>query len=221
MAPLPFTATAEFPSHGTPSATGHDGGPGFQGLGELERFVREGGVLITLHQATRLAAETGIARELSPLAAGGLQHPGSVVRAKVRRRDHPILYGYPDTTHLFRGNGPLYTVARRDRRMIVLQYGTEPLPDERADAKPGPMLGSNRQRLLELPRTPGDAAPGTLRARGWCAGLRRSWTGSGVRRPGRTGTRRRVHLQSAASVPEPPRIRHGLEHDRSSWNDLR
>jgi hypothetical protein len=140
--PLPYTATTQFPSHGTPSATSDmTGGPGFQGLGELERFVREGGVLITLHQATRLAAETGIARELSPLAASGLSHPGSVVRAKVRRRDHPILYGYPDTTHLFRGNGPLYTVERRDRSMMLLQYGTELLPDERADAKPGPMLG--------------------------------------------------------------------------------
>ncbi len=140
--PLPYTATADFPAHGTPSATADmTGGPGFQGMGELERFVREGGALITLHQATRLAAETGIARELSPLAASGLSHPGSVVRAKVRRRDHPILYGYPDTTHLFRGNGPLYSVERRDRRMIVLQYGTELLPDERADAKPGPMLG--------------------------------------------------------------------------------
>ncbi|MGH7537420.1 MAG: M14 family zinc carboxypeptidase, partial [Gemmatimonadales bacterium] len=140
--PLPFTATRDFPSHGTPSSTPDmTGGPGFLGMAELERFVRDGGVLIALHQGTRLAAETGIARELSVLSAGSLFHPGSVVRVKARRRDHPILYGYPDTTHVLRGNGPLYSVARRDRGMIVLQYGTEALPDERADAKPGPMFG--------------------------------------------------------------------------------
>lgn len=140
--PLPYTATAAFPSHGTPSATADmTGGPGFQGMAQLERFVAEGGVVITLREATRLVAETGIARALSPLGTGGLFHPGSVVRAKARRPDHPVLYGYPETTHVFRGNGALYEVARRDRGMMVLQYGIEPLPDERADARPEPMLG--------------------------------------------------------------------------------
>ncbi len=140
--PLPYTATAEFPAHGSPSATDDmTGGPGWQGMAELERFVRDGGVLITLRNATRLAAESGIAGALSPLTASSLFHPGSVVRVKARRPDHPILYGFSDTTHVFRGNGALFQVARRDRRMMVLQYGTEPLADERADARGEPMMG--------------------------------------------------------------------------------
>jgi hypothetical protein len=140
--PLPYTATPEFPSHGSPSATADmTGGPGFAGLAELQRFVDEGGMLITLRNATRLAAETGIARALSPLAAGSLFHPGSVVRVKARRRDHPLLYGYPEVTHVFRGIGPLYGVERRDRGLMVLQYGTEPTAEERADARPATGLG--------------------------------------------------------------------------------
>jgi hypothetical protein len=154
--PLPYTATTDFPSHGTPSATNDmTGGPGFVGLAELQRFVDEGGVLVTLRNATRLAAETGISRALSPLAAGSLFHPGSVVRVKARRPGHPLLYGYPEVTHVFRGNGPLYEVERRDRWMMVLQYGTEQLPDERADARPSAGFG------LEAPASPppGDTTP--------------------------------------------------------------
>jgi len=139
--PMPYTQTADFPSHGTPDATEDiTGGPGFEGFAELIRFVEEGGVLVTLENATRMVAETGIARPLSPYSASGLFHPGSVVRAKSRRKDHPILYGFPETFHIFRGNAPLYQVARRDRSMMVLQYGTKPLSDE-VERDVGPMLG--------------------------------------------------------------------------------
>jgi hypothetical protein len=135
--PVPFTATADFPAHGTPSATPDmTGGPGFLGMAELQRFVDEGGVLITLRNATRLAAETGIARALQIAPAGSLFHPGSVVRVKARRPNHPLLYGYPEITHVFRGIGPLFDVERRDRDMIVLQYGTELPAEEKADQRP-------------------------------------------------------------------------------------
>jgi hypothetical protein len=162
--PLPYTTTADHPSHGTPSATADmTGGPGFAGLSELQRFVQQGGVLVTLRNATRLAAETGIARELSPLGTGALFHPGSVVRAKARRPGHPLLYGYPETTHVFRGNGPLYEVDRRDRGMVVLQYGTELPADERAAAR------RDGEGGLGLPQP---AASGADSARGGSGGSR-------------------------------------------------
>ncbi len=130
--PLPYTATTEFPSHGTPLASPDiTGGPGFDGLANLERFLDGGGTVITLGNAGRMVAETGIARELSPYSATGLFHPGSIVRAKIRRTSSPIMYGYPDTLHLFRGNLPLWQTARRNRQSIVLQYGTGTLADER------------------------------------------------------------------------------------------
>jgi hypothetical protein len=130
--PIPYTATAEFPSHGTPSSTPDmTGGPGFAGLGELEKFLDEGGTVIAMGNAVRFVTETGLIRELTPHNAAGLFHPTSVVRAKARRPDHPILYGYPEVMHLLRGNGPLWRTAQRDRHTIVLQYGMQPLPDER------------------------------------------------------------------------------------------
>ena len=52
------------------------------------------------------------------------------MRVMARRSNHPIWYGYPDTTNVFRGNGPLFQVNRRDRGMIVAQFGTRTPRDE-------------------------------------------------------------------------------------------
>jgi hypothetical protein len=130
--PLPFTKTPEFASHGSPSSTNDmTGGPGFLGIAEVERFLDGGGTLITIENATRLATETGLIRELQSFEAQGLFHPGSIVTVKARRPHHPVLYGFPETTHAFRGNAPLWRTQRRDRGLMVLQYGTELLADER------------------------------------------------------------------------------------------
>ena len=139
--PMPYTRTDEYPSHGSPDSTDDmTGGPGFEGLANLQTFVQSGGTLITVEGANALVAESGIARPLAPQSSGNLFHPGSVVRAKARRSDHPVLYGYPETFQIFRGNAPLYRVAKRDRSMMLLQYGTRPLADEREEDE-GPYLG--------------------------------------------------------------------------------
>ena len=119
---------------------------GFEGLAELQRFAEEGGTIVTLGNSTRLAGGTGLARTLSEQTTRTLFHPGSVVRARARQAKSPILYGYPETFTIFRGNGPLFSVATRDSSMVVLQYGTrrpEPTRDE------GEMLG--------IPATPAAA----------------------------------------------------------------
>ena len=142
LGPMPFTKTSEFQSHGTPMSTSDmTGGMGFEGLGELRKFVDEGGLMLTFREASRLAGESGFVREMSSLALGQLFHPGSVVRVKARRSNHPVLYGYPETFHIFRGNGSLFSLGRRDRGMMVLQYGTRPAKDEEEPKNEGPMLG--------------------------------------------------------------------------------
>lgn len=129
--PMPYTKTAEYPSHGTPDSTPDmTGGPGLDGMHQLKLFVDGGGVLITLDNSTRMVAETGIARDLRPYEAQGLFHPGSFVQVKARQSKSPILYGYPELFHVFRGNGPLYQVEKYNRNMMVMQYGTKPLKDE-------------------------------------------------------------------------------------------
>ena len=138
--PMPFTKTAEYPSHGMPDATNDmTGGPGMEGMGQLKAFIDAGGVVVTLDNSTKMVAETGIARELEPYQASGLFHPGSVVTVKARQSNSPVLYGYPGTFHVFRGNGPLFQVDKYNRGMMVLQYGTKPLKDEIPYT--GPVMG--------------------------------------------------------------------------------
>jgi len=156
--PLPFTRTPEFPSHGTPDETRDmTGGMGFEGLASLQQFVQGGGLLVTLSNPTRLVAEGGISRQLSSMQTGTLFHPGSVVRVKARRIDHPVLYGFPETFHVFRGNHPLFSVNRRDSVAIVLQYGTGK-PAGQRDEPSGPMMGMPETRAAapSADETPAD-----------------------------------------------------------------
>ena len=130
--PMPFTKTKEYPHHGYPDSTEDmTGGPGFSGMDNLKKFVEQGGTLITLANATRMVAETGIARELTPYNAGKLFHPGSLVSTKSRNEGHHIMNGYPETTHVFRGNLQLYKVGKYQRNHMVMQYGTGQLKDEK------------------------------------------------------------------------------------------
>jgi hypothetical protein len=140
---MPFKKTRQTPSHGTPAASDDiTGGIGWEGLAQIQKFVESGGVLVTLGSATMLALEGGIVRGVrrdsggTPRSAGSggaesaqaavqsvTRTPGAHVRVSFAQPDHPIAYGYPAHTHVFRQNYPLYAVPRRWLRMAFI-----PLP---------------------------------------------------------------------------------------------
>lgn len=134
--PMPYTTTAEFPSHGVIDASPDiTGGMGFAGLAELQAFVEGGGTLVGLGSGGRLAAEGGIARNVSARPPGG--SPGSHVTTKLLRPEHPLVWGYETIDWVFRGNLPVYSVRDWDWGQTVMQFGTktwEELEHER-DAK--------------------------------------------------------------------------------------
>ncbi|HYG65152.1 MAG TPA: M14 family zinc carboxypeptidase, partial [Thermoanaerobaculia bacterium] len=127
--PLAYTSTPETPSLGTPNAAEDiTGGMGFEGLVELQRFLRGGGTLITLANSGTLAVQGGLVRRIE-----GPERPftpGSELTAKVVRPEHPLAYGYEEITSVFRGNGPLWDVDKRDRGRVVLQFGTKDVDKE-------------------------------------------------------------------------------------------
>src|SRR4029078_5777354 len=90
----------------------------------LNRFVQGGGTLIALGGAGTLPVEGGMVRQAFP-AQGGFNSPASERGAKVVRPEHPIVYGYEELTHVFRGNGPIFDVPKPERSRIGLQFGTK------------------------------------------------------------------------------------------------
>jgi len=131
--PMPYTKTPQFPSHGVPdSSEDITGGIGFAGMGNLQRFLDEGGVLITLGNGSALPLEGGLVRDVGRSGEGAFT-PGVELTAKFARPDHPLAYGYPEITSAFRSQYPAYEVHPSDRRWIVLQWGTQLPKDEREE----------------------------------------------------------------------------------------
>jgi len=138
--PMPFTKTAQYPSHGYPASTSDmTGGPGLDGVAKLKQFIETGGTVVAIDNSALMIAGTGIVSDLKELSSTGLFHPGSVVNVKVRKNSSPITYGFPEVFPIFRGIAPLMKVSDYNRDMMVLQYGTgTPKEDIEYD---GPIMG--------------------------------------------------------------------------------
>jgi len=135
--PMPFLKTPQTPSFGIPAESEDiTGGIGYEGLAQIQRFVDEGGLMVTLGSGTMLALEGGLVRFVRRSSGGvprsaaggggsssaaaqqaGTRTPGAHVRVTFDRPDHPIAYGYPVHTWVFRQNFPLYNTPRRWLRM--------------------------------------------------------------------------------------------------------
>jgi hypothetical protein len=135
--PMPFKKTAQTPSFGTPAESDDiTGGIGYEGLAQIQHFIEQGGLMVTLGSGSMLALEGGLVRFVRrssggvprSTAGGGAgssaasqqaatRTPGSHVRVTFDRPDHPIAYGYAAHTHVFRQNFPLYDAPRHWMRM--------------------------------------------------------------------------------------------------------
>jgi hypothetical protein len=134
--PIAYTKTSEFPHHGVPVASDDiTGGIGWGGVANLAEFLEQDGVLVTLGNGSTLALDGGLVRNVR--RGGRVWSPGAEIRAKFLRPEHPIAYGYPETTSAFRDSFPVYSVRPADRRWIVLQWGTR-LPKPERDLEPAP-----------------------------------------------------------------------------------
>ena len=140
--PMAFTATPEFPSLGEPAASDDiTGGIGWGGLAQLDRFVEEGGTLMTLGNGSTLALDGGLIRFVRRSTESGIRTPGAELRARFLQPQHPLAYGYGESATVFRANYAVYEPPRRwlrmayctscldgpiDVRSVVLEWGGVP-----------------------------------------------------------------------------------------------
>jgi hypothetical protein len=137
--PMAYTKTKEYPSHGVPDASEDiTGGIGWAGMANLEKYLDGGGLLITLGNGSALALDGGLVRDVYR-KSGAFFTPGSELKVKFVRPDHPLAYGYAEVTSVFRTWMPVYDIAVSGRRGVVLQWGTKARTEDRDE--PGPEAG--------------------------------------------------------------------------------
>jgi hypothetical protein len=88
------------------------GGMGVEGVAEFDKFVKAGGLLVTLGAASFFPAEFGLTPKVDAArTSAAFYSPGAIIEAEILQPDNPIFYGYDKKTIPVRyGNGPLLTV---------------------------------------------------------------------------------------------------------------
>jgi hypothetical protein len=121
--PVDYKKSAEFPSLGAYGESDDiTGGMGLAGVVELDKFVKSGGVLITLGASSFLPAEFGLTPNIDAgRTSPQFYAPGPIVEAEIRQPTNPIFYGYSQKTVPVRyANGPLLRVPEQERKRLVL-----------------------------------------------------------------------------------------------------
>jgi hypothetical protein len=137
--PLAYRRNDTFKSFGMYGETDDvRGGMGLEGAAEIQKFVENGGLLMTFGVSSYFPAEFGIVRGVeAQRPAAPFYAPGPVVQTEIIQAGHPVFYGYSEKTLPVRwADGPL------------LQ-----LPDPNAPS--GQFTGVSRERATSLMRFSG------------------------------------------------------------------
>lgn len=110
--PLPWKTTAETPNLGTFTSTDDiRPGLGWNGVANLQSFVKRGGLLITAMNTSEFATNLGMTAGVSIARQQRLKAPGTIVRAKFVDGTSPIAYGYGDGLSVFYAEGPIFNLS--------------------------------------------------------------------------------------------------------------
>jgi Zinc carboxypeptidase len=117
--PVAYRKSAEFKNLGMYGESDDiTGGMGIDGVAELDRFVKAGGVLVTLGTASYFPAEFGLTPRIDAARTSAqFYSPGAIIDAEILQADHPIFYGY-------------------DKKMVPVRYANGPLLSVQTGANP-------------------------------------------------------------------------------------
>ncbi len=109
--PIPWKTTDLTPNLGIDETDDIRPGLGWEGMGNLQKFVSDGGVLIGVDDTADFAATYGLTHGVSIVRPQRLKVTGSVLRSKVVDEASPIAYGYKDNLSIYAFDGPIFTVS--------------------------------------------------------------------------------------------------------------
>ena len=111
--PLPWMKTAVTPNLGAPASTPDmRGGLGIQGVLNLQRFVENGGVFVTLANSASLPVHFGLASNITIRQTQNLWAPGGVFQTMMTDSTSPIAYGFDRDHPVYFGRGPVFAEQR-------------------------------------------------------------------------------------------------------------
>ena len=111
--PIPWKASTVTPNFAQSPDQTDDmrGGMGVQGVANLQKFIEDGGLFITVGGVSQVAIDYGIASGVSIQNSERLQARGSIYNATFADRRSPIAYGYDSALPIYFNQSPLFQVA--------------------------------------------------------------------------------------------------------------
>ncbi|HEV8204753.1 MAG TPA: M14 family zinc carboxypeptidase, partial [Pyrinomonadaceae bacterium] len=110
--PLPWKKTSLTPNLGGIDETDDmRPGLGWNGLQNLQKFVKEGGLFITVDDTSEFAVNYGFTAGVSANRSQRLRAIGDILRMKTVDAASPIAYGYGDSLAMYCFNGAVYNIS--------------------------------------------------------------------------------------------------------------
>src|SRR6185436_5340398 len=85
-------------------------GMGWDGLQNLIKFVKDGGLFITVDDSTDFAVQLGLTAGVTLTRSNRLRAVGDILRMKTVDVASPIVYGYGESLAMYCSNGPIFGV---------------------------------------------------------------------------------------------------------------
>ena len=109
--PIPWKTTSLTPNLGRTDETDDmRPGLGWSGLQNLQKFVRDGGLFITIDDTSDFAVNYGFTGGVSVSRSTRLRAVGVILRTKTVDSSSPIAYGYGDSLAMYCSNGPVFSI---------------------------------------------------------------------------------------------------------------
>ena len=110
--PMPWKQSAVTPNFGNSPDQTDDmrGGMSVAGVANLQKFIEDGGLFITIGGVSQLPIDYGITNGVSIQQADKLQARGSIYNSTFSDRKSPIAYGYDAALPIYFNQSPLFQV---------------------------------------------------------------------------------------------------------------